>query len=86
MLYVESQEEQALALQKKLEELNYNVNLKQVKILAHNHIAIHNFDIPNDALSGLKHHIPQLKNQQTVYDMIGINKAARDITIVLSGS
>lgn len=86
VLYVESQEEQALALQKKLEELNYNVNLKQVKILAHNHIAIHNFDIPNDALSGLKHHIPQLKNQQTVYDMIGINKAARDITIVLSGS
>lgn len=86
VLYVESQEEQALALQKKLEELNYNVNLKQVKILAHNHIAIHNFDIPNDVLSGLKHHIPQLKNQQTVYDMIGINKAARDITIVLSGS
>ena len=86
VLYVESQEEQALALQKKLEELNYNVNLKQVKILAHNHIAIHNFDIPNDTLSGLKHHIPQLKNQQTVYDMIGINKAARDITIVLSGS
>lgn len=86
ILYVESQENKALQLQKKLEELNYTVNLKQVKILGNSHIAVHNLDIPTDAVSGLRHQVPQLKKQQTVYDMIGINKAARDLTIVLAGS
>lgn len=86
ILYVASEEQNALELQKELEANGINVNLRQVKYLGHNHIAIHNFDIPNDTFSNIKNTIYILKNKQTVYDIIGINKAARDFTVVLAGS
>ena len=86
ILYVPSEEAKALELQKELEANGINVNLRQVKILGHDHIAIHNFDLPNETLNGLKHTIYFLKDKQTVYDAIGINKAARDFTVVLAGS
>ncbi len=86
ILYVPSEEQKALELQKELEANGINVNLRQVRILGHDHIAIHNFDLPNETLNGLKHTIYFLKDKQTVYDAIGINKAARDFTVVLAGS
>ena len=85
ILYVKSEEEKALMLQKELEANGVNVNLKEVRYLGHNHIALHNPDIPNDMMMGLKHTIGILKDKQTVYDIIGINKAARDFTVVLAG-
>lgn len=86
ILYTASEESKALELQKELEANGISVNLRQVKYLGHDHIAIHNFDIPNEALSDLKNVVGNLKDKQTVYDVIGINKAARDFTIVLAGS
>ncbi len=86
ILYTLSEKERALALKEQLEANGVNVTMKQVKILGHDHIAIHNFDVPNEALTGLKSQIESLKNKQTVYDIIGINKAARDFTIILAGS
>ena len=86
ILYVADKEAKAKELQTKLEEMGYVVNMNEVRHLGHNHIAIHSFDIPNDAIEHLKSEIPELKNEQTVYDTIGINKAARDFTIVLAGS
>ena len=86
ILYVPSEEQKALELQKELEANGINVNLRQVRILGHDHIAIHNFDLPNETIQGLKHTIYFLKDKQTVYDAIGINKAARDFTVVLAGS
>ena len=84
ILYVSSQEENAKKLQKELEALDVVVNLREVKHLGHNHIAIHNFDVPSDKISELKSQIEDLKNKQTVYDIIGINKAGRDFTVVLA--
>ena len=72
-------------LQKELEANGVNVNLRQARSLGHDHIALHNPDIPNDVIMGLKHTIGPLKNKQTVYDIIGINKAARDFTVILAG-
>lgn len=86
ILYSDSNYDKALEYQKKLEELGYEVNLRQAQSLNHDHISIHSFEIPNGAISELKSEIPDLKNKQTVYDTIGINKAAKDITIVLAGS
>ncbi len=86
ILYVPSEEQTALELQKELESQGVSVNSKQVKYLGHDHIAIHNFDIPSDAIARLKGTISILKDKQTVYDIIGINKAARDFTVVLAGS
>ena len=86
ILYTASEEEHAKALQKELEALNITVNLREAKYLGHDHIAIHSFDVPNEALLNIKSEISELKNKQTVYDIIGINKAAKDFTIVLAGS
>lgn len=86
ILYVASEEQNAVQLQKELESNGINVNIRQVKYLGHNHIALHNFDIPQDALTSLKSTVYLLRDKQTVYDIIGINKAARDFTVVLAGS
>lgn len=86
ILYVPNEEEKAKELKGKLENLGFVVNTNQVRHLGHNHISIHSFDVPNDAIEHMKNEIPELKNEQTVYDTIGINKAARDFTIVLAGS
>ncbi|MCD8024169.1 MAG: LCP family protein [Candidatus Gastranaerophilales bacterium] len=86
ILYVESEEENALLLQKALENKGIEVNIKQVKNPGHDHIAIHNFDVPKEFFNELEYDIPILKNKQMVYDIIGINKAARDFTVTLAGS
>ncbi len=86
ILYIQSEEAHALELQKELEANGVNVTLKQVKILGHDHIAIHNSDLPEGVLSGLRNTVYFLKDKQVVYDFIGINKAARDFTVVLAGS
>ena len=60
--------------------------MRQGNKLGHDHIAIHNLDLPTDTISALKRSIPEMKDKQTVFDPIGLNKAARDFTIVLAGS
>lgn len=86
ILYVPQTAEKAKELKASLENIGYNVNLREVSKLGHDHIAIHNIDLPTDTISGLKKTIPEIKEKQTVYDPIGLNKAARDFTIVLAGS
>lgn len=86
ILYVNNMETKANELKAELEKAGYNVNMKTANKLGHDHIAIHNLDLPNDAISSLKKTITGMKEKQTVYDPIGLNKAARDFTIVLAGS
>lgn len=86
ILYVPSMKEEAENLKQTFEEQGFKVNLKVASKLGHDHIAIHNLDLPNDLISGLKKRVPDIKEKQTVYDPIGLNKAARDFTIVLAGS
>lgn len=86
ILYVPSKKEEALLLQESLEKLGVSVNIRESTHLGHDHIAIHSFDIPNDAIDGIKAEIPSLKQKQTVYDTIGFNKAGKDFTIILAGS
>ncbi len=86
ILYTPDNKETADNLKAALEEKGVSVSLRQAKYLGHDHIAIHNFDLSSDTITSLKNEIPELKNKQTVYDIIGINKAAKDFTIVLAGS
>lgn len=86
ILYVSNMETKANELKAELEQAGYNVNMKSASKLGHDHIAIHNLDLPNDAILSLKKTISGMKEKQTVYDPIGLNKAARDFTIVLAGS
>ena len=79
-------ENKAQDLKEDLEKSGFSVNMKSASKLGHDHIAIHNLDLPTDTISALKKTIPEMKDKQTVYDPIGLNKAARDFTIVLAGS
>lgn len=86
ILYTSNMESKAMDLKTALENSGFNVNMRMGSKLGHDHIAIHNLDLPNDTISSLKKTIPDMKEKQTVYDPIGLNKAARDFTIVLAGS
>lgn len=86
ILYTPEMETKAQDLKQALENNGLNVNMKSAGKLGHDHIAIHNLDLPTEVIAGLKKHIPDMKDKQTVYDPIGLNKAARDFTIVLAGS
>ena len=86
ILYTPDMESKAIDLKQALEKSGLNVNMKSENKLGHDHIAIHNLDLPTEVLVGLKKNIPDIKNKQTVYDPIGLNKAAKDFTVVLAGS
>ena len=86
ILYTSNMESKAKDLKAALESNGFSVNLRSETKLGHDHIAIHNLDLPNDTIAILKKEIPDIKEKQTVYDPIGLNKAGRDFTIVLAGS
>ena len=86
ILYTPDMESKAIDLKQALEKSGLNVNMKSAAKLGHDHIAIHNLDLPTEVIASLKKHIPDMKNKQTVYDPIGLNKAGRDFTIILAGS
>lgn len=86
ILYSANLESKAQDLKEDLEKNGFSVNMRQGNKLGHDHIAIHNLDLPTDTISALKRSIPEMKDKQTVFDPIGLNKAARDFTIVLAGS
>ncbi len=86
ILYTPDMETKANNIREALENNGLKVNMKSAAKLGHDHIAIHNLDLPSDILVSLKKNIPDIKNQQTVYDPIGLNKAGKDFTIVLAGS
>ena len=86
ILYTSNMESKAKDFKAALESNGFSVNLRSATKLGHDHIAIHNLDLPNDTIAILKKEIPDIKEKQTVYDPIGLNKAGRDFTIVLAGS
>lgn len=86
ILYDSSKAETANKIKEQIEATGLEVNMKQASKLGHDHIAIHNTDLPSDTIMLLKKAAPGIKDKQTVYDPIGLNKAAKDFTIVLAGS
>ncbi len=68
-----------------LEQNGVEVKMQSRERLNHDQIAIHNIDVPLAVINQLKKTAPELKNKQTVYDQIGLNRAGKDFTIVLSG-
>ena len=86
ILYTPSRESSALTLKAQLEQNGAVVKMQNRNSLTHDHIAIHNLDVPKDTLDSLKKIIPEMKEKQTVYDPVGFNKAAKDFTIILAGS
>ncbi len=53
--------QKAIDLKQALEKSGLNVNMKSENKLGHDHIAIHNLDLPTEVLVGLKKNIPDIK-------------------------
>ena len=62
------------------------VKIQEATGLSKEYIAIHNLNITGDVINELKKLIPQIKDEHTIYDPIGINRTGRDLTIVISDS
>ncbi len=77
--------EEANKLKEVLEKNGLEVTLRERKKLNHDHIAIHNMDIPEGVITQIKKTVPELKDKQTVYDAVGLNSAGGDFTVVLAG-
>lgn len=86
ILYNSNNLNRANELKLLLEQNGAVVKMQSREGLSHDQIAIHNLDVPTNAVVQLKKAIPEIKNIQTVYDQIGLNRAAKDFTVVLAGS
>ena len=87
ILYSSSRTARAVNLKQELIDKGIaEVKAQESKGLSKSYIAIHNLDITGDTINELKKIVPQIKDEHTIYDPIGINRAGRDLTIVISGS
>ena len=84
ILYATSKETDANFLKQELETKGINVKMQQSNSISKDYIAVHNLNITGDTLVELKKDIPQIKNKHTVYDPVGINRAGKDMTIMIS--
>lgn len=84
ILYSSLQQDKANQLKQVLEGYGMKVKMKESSSVSKDYIAIHNLDIAGEAVSELKKEIPELKDRYTVYEPIGINRAGKDLTIIMS--
>ena len=87
ILYADNKEQTAKLIQQQLDENGIKgVKLQHSKNANKNYIAIHNLDITGDTIEELKKIIPEIKDEHTIYDPIGINRTGKDLTIVLANA
>ena len=84
ILYANSKADSANQLKQELEAKGMQVKMQEASSAAKNYIAIHNLDIAGETITDLKKVIPEIKDKHTIYDPIGINRAGKDLTIVIS--
>lgn len=85
ILYAQEKEGTAVKIKEEFTEQGFeNVKAQVSKNAVKNYIAIHNLDIAGDTINELKKMIPDIKDIHTIYDPIGINRTAKDLTIVIS--
>lgn len=85
ILYSQEKEGTAYNLKEQLVEHGIEeVKAQSSKAASKNYIAIHNLDIAGDTINELKKIIPDIKDFHTIYDPIGINRTAKDLTIVVA--
>lgn len=84
ILYANAKEDKANILKEELEAKGINVKMQATNSASKDYIAIHNLDIAGEIINDLKKSIPEIKDRHTIYDPIGINRAGKDFTIVIS--
>lgn len=84
ILYASSKEEAANQLKEELEAKGMKVKAQSSSSISKNYIAVHNLNIAGETMSELKKSIPEIKDEHTIYDPIGINRMGKDFTIVIA--
>ena len=85
ILYADAKENTANLLKQELEAQGIeNIKMQPTNSASKNYIAIHNLDISGEVINDLKKTIPEIKDKHTIYDPIGINRAGKDFTIMIS--
>lgn len=85
ILYANAKEDTANILKQELEAKGIvNIKMQPTSSASKDYIAIHNLDIAGEMINDLKKTIPEIKDQHTIYDPIGINRTGKDFTIVIS--
>lgn len=85
ILYANAKEEKANTLKQELEARGItNIKMQSSNSASKDYIAVHNADIAGEIINDLKKTIPEIKDQHTIYDPIGINRTGKDFTIVIS--
>ena len=87
ILYATSKAPSANNLKQELSNKGISdIKMQEASGLTKSYIAIHNLNVTGDSINELKKLIPQIKDEHTIYDPIGINRTGKDLTIVVSGS
>ena len=87
ILYSASKAAKANSLKQELIDKGVSeVKTQETSGLSKDYIAVHNLNITGDVINELKKLVPQIKDEHTIYDPIGINRMGKDLTIVISGS
>lgn len=84
ILYNANSSTQATDLKEELQKHNIeNIKMQTSNSISKNYIAIHNLNTAGKTINDLKKIIPQIKDEHTIYDPIGINRTGKDLTVVL---
>ena len=86
ILYTASKAPNANILKQELSDKGISeIKMQETTGLAKSYIAIHNLNVTGDTINELKKLIPQIKDEHTICDPIGINRTGKDLTIIISG-
>jgi LCP family protein required for cell wall assembly len=85
ILYTPSKETTAYAIKNSLEAQGFKVNMVRRRHLPHSQFVAETAGVTNDFFLGLKTKIPQLSNDEFVYDPNQFYSPSNDFTIIVSG-
>ena len=86
VIYADHNIEMADKVVKTLENLDFEVSVRERNDLVKNQISIHNLDVPLELIDDLKNDIEELSDYTINYDLVGFGKAGRDMTIIIGGN
>ncbi len=84
ILYNPNSSPEAVELKEELQKHGIEkIKMQSSAQVSKNYIAIHNLNTAGETINDLKKIIPQIKDEHTIYDPIGINRTGKDLTVVV---
>jgi len=84
VLFHSSNMEQAQNLNAIFEKSGFDTRIIERDTLSKSQISIHNLDVTLEFINEIKKQLPELQELPVVYDLIGLNRAGKDFSILLA--